>query len=155
MSETYRDYVRCWAKDIGRTIDYLETRDDIAADKVSYYGLSWGAAVGAIFPAVEDRIKVSVLYGGAFYYEHSRPEADQINFVPHVNIPVLMLNGEFESTLHFEESQEPMFNLFGTPPENKKHVLIKGGHLPKEKISQETLNWLDHYLGPVKLNTEK
>ena len=54
-----------------------------------------------------------------------------------------------------EELQKPLFNMFGTPDKDKKHILIKGGHLPKERVSQETLNWLDKYFGPVKLNTEE
>ena len=39
----YRDMVVQWSKDLGRTIDYLETRSDIDASKVGYYGLSAGA----------------------------------------------------------------------------------------------------------------
>ena len=66
-----------------------------------------------------------------------------------------MLNGEYDNAFPVSTSQNPMFNLLGTPDENKKHIIIKGGHLPKEKINQETLNWLDKYLGPVKLNDEK
>jgi hypothetical protein len=38
----YKDHVIMWRKDIGRTIDYLETRKDIQADKLAYLGWSWG-----------------------------------------------------------------------------------------------------------------
>ena len=154
-SMTYRNHVICWAKDLSRSIDYLELRDDIQHDKIGFYGLSWGAVLGAIFPAIEERINTCVLIGAGFYFERSRPEADQINFAPRVKIPVLMLNGQYDNAFPVSTSQNPMFNLLGTPDENKKHIIIKGGHLPKEKINQETLNWLDKYLGPVKLNDEK
>ena len=60
----YRDHVLQWSKDLGRSIDYLETRGDIDTRKVAYYGLSWGAALGAILPAVEERIRVCVLFAG-------------------------------------------------------------------------------------------
>ncbi|MBN2590295.1 MAG: protein kinase [Sedimentisphaerales bacterium] len=155
MSETYRNHVIWWSKDLSRSIDYLEQRDDIQHDKIGYYGLSWGAILGAIFPAVEERINMCVFIGAGFYFERSRPEADQINFAPHVKCPVLMLNGEYDNSFPVNTSQNPMFNLLGTPDKDKKHVLIKGGHLPKERISHETLNWLDQYLGPVELNQDK
>src|SRR6185436_610389 len=42
----YRDHVIQWSKDLGRTIDYMETRNDLDHKKVAYYGLSWGAGLG-------------------------------------------------------------------------------------------------------------
>ena len=65
-----------------------------------------------------------------------------------------MLNGEYDNAFPVNTSQNPMFELLGTPEQDKKHVLIKGGHLPNEKIRQETLSWLDKYFGPVELNAE-
>jgi dienelactone hydrolase len=38
----YRDHLVMWAKDLSRTIDYLETRDDLDAARTAYLGLSWG-----------------------------------------------------------------------------------------------------------------
>ncbi len=154
-SESYKNHVICWAKDLRRSIDYLQSRDDIQPDKIAYFGYSWGAILGAIFPAVEDRIKACVLVGGGFYFENARPEVDQINFAPHVKIPVLMLNGQYDSSLPVEQAQKPMFDLLGTADNDKKHILIQGGHLPKERINQETLNWLEKYLGPVRLNQKQ
>jgi eukaryotic-like serine/threonine-protein kinase len=58
---SYRDHVIAWSKDLGRSIDYLETRPDIDHNKLAYEGFSWGAAMGVLLPAVEDRIKVCVL----------------------------------------------------------------------------------------------
>ena len=49
----YRDMVVQWSKDLGRTIDYLETRADIDAGKVGYYGLSAGANAALPIVAVE------------------------------------------------------------------------------------------------------
>lgn len=36
----YKDYVIKWVKDFSRTIDYLETRPDIDAHRLVYFGLS-------------------------------------------------------------------------------------------------------------------
>lgn len=62
MSTTWRDHVVAWSKDLGRSIDYLDTRPDIARERLAYYGSSWGAQMGAILPAVEPRFRVSLLH---------------------------------------------------------------------------------------------
>lgn len=41
----------------GRTVDYLESRDDIQSDRLAYFGVSWGGRLGAIIPAVEPRLR--------------------------------------------------------------------------------------------------
>src|SRR5262245_18541941 len=60
----YRDMVVQWSKDLGRTIDYLETRSDIDAGKMGYYGLSSGATAALPIVAVEPRLKAVVLLSG-------------------------------------------------------------------------------------------
>ncbi|MHC4331897.1 MAG: SUMF1/EgtB/PvdO family nonheme iron enzyme, partial [Planctomycetota bacterium] len=52
----YRDWIIQMAKDLSRSIDYLETRDDIDSERIAYYGTSWGAVLGPIMLAVEDRL---------------------------------------------------------------------------------------------------
>ena len=112
-STSYRDHVIQWSKDLGRSIDYLESRPDIDRNKLAFYGYSWGACVGAILPAVENRLKVSVLMGAGFYFPKSRPEVDQINFAPRVTIPTLMLDGRYDFLFPRETSQEPLYRLLG------------------------------------------
>jgi eukaryotic-like serine/threonine-protein kinase len=51
-----RDRVIDWFKDMERSIDYLETRSDIDHGKVAYEGVSWGAAMGALLPAMDHRL---------------------------------------------------------------------------------------------------
>jgi serine/threonine protein kinase/formylglycine-generating enzyme required for sulfatase activity/cephalosporin-C deacetylase-like acetyl esterase len=148
-SLSYRDHVIWWSKDLSRSIDYLELREDIDHEKLGFFGLSWGAVLGAIFPAVEDRLKVCVLVGGGFYFEPALPEVDQINFAPHVRIPVLMINGRYDGALLVEKSQCPMFDLLGTPEKDKRHLLFNSGHLPREHVNEESLKWFDLYFGPV------
>ncbi len=146
----YRDHVIYWSKDLGRSIDYLETRPDLDPQKIGYYGLSWGAAMGPILIALENRLKVGVLHAGGFSFEKALPEVDQINFAPRVTIPVLMLNGRYDWFYPLEISQ-PMFRLLGTPKEHKHHALFEAGHVvPRSHFIKETLDWLDRYLGPAK-----
>ena len=150
-SSSWRDHVIAWSKDLGRSIDYLETRPEIDRSKLAYEGQSWGGAMGSLLPALEDRIKVCVLIGPGFNLQKSLPEVDELNFAPRVKVPVLMLNGRFDFFYPPETSQAPMFRLLGTPKENKRRVVYKSGHIiPRNEMIKETLDWLDRYLGPVK-----
>ncbi len=151
-TSSYRDHVIAWSRDLGRSIDYLETRPDIDSSKLGYEGVSMGAAMGSLFPAVEDRFKALVLLSPGFYLTKCSPEVDQINFAPRMKVPVLMLNGRLDSSIFpTGSSQEPMFRFLGTPKEDKRRVVYETGHdLPWNEVIKETLNWLDRYLGPAK-----
>ena len=151
---SYRDHVIMWFKDFSRSIDYLESRKDVDCEKLAYYGVSWGALMGSIFPAIEKRIKASILELGGFWnmpFFMEVPEVDQINFAPHITIPTLMLNGRYDNFMPLDASQKPMFNLIGTQDTHKFHRLYEAGHLlPRNEKIKEILDWLDRYLGPVK-----
>jgi cephalosporin-C deacetylase-like acetyl esterase len=150
MTSTYRDHVIMWTKDASRAIDYAETRADLNHEKLAYYGISWGAVMGAIVPAVDPRIKVAVLALGGVDFHRSLPEVDTINFLPRVKQPVLMLNGRYDFFFPVESTQKPFYNLLGSRKDQKKHLLYESGHnVPRNELIKETLNWLDQYLGPV------
>jgi formylglycine-generating enzyme required for sulfatase activity/dienelactone hydrolase len=137
-------------KDIRRSIDYLQSRTDIDSKKIAYMGMSWGAELGAIIPAVEDRFAVSVLLAGGLN-GLGRPEACDVNYVSRVLTPTLMLNGKYDVLSPPETSSMPMFNLLGTPKENKRQIFYETDHIPpRAEYIKETLAWLDKYLGPVK-----
>jgi len=107
--------------------------------------------MGAIMPAIEERIKVAILYVAGLDHTKAFPEADQINFLPRVTVPVLMLNGQYDFYFPVESSQKPMFDLLGTPPEHKRHFIYPSSHFaPRTELIKETLSWLDKYFGPVK-----
>jgi formylglycine-generating enzyme required for sulfatase activity/tRNA A-37 threonylcarbamoyl transferase component Bud32/dienelactone hydrolase len=141
-----------WSKDLGRSIDYLETRPDIDRDKLAYYGLSMGGAWGPILTATEGRFKASVLLAGGLLLGRQPPESEAIHFAPRVRMPVLMLNGRHDYAFPLEISQKPMFRLLGTPEKDKRHVIYDSGHIPpRNAVIKEILDWLDRYLGPVKM----
>jgi cephalosporin-C deacetylase-like acetyl esterase len=148
----YSEYVTKWVKDIRRTIDYLEGRGDIDMTRLAYLGTSWGGRMGAIIPAVEDRLRVGVIVLGGLAAGRARPEVDQINFISRVKIPILMLNGKYDSLEPVSSAQLPMFRMWGTPEQQKRHVIYESnGHsVPRNEAITETLDWLDKYLGPVK-----
>jgi hypothetical protein len=146
----YKDHVIIWVKEYSRTIDYLETRRDMQADKIAYLGISWGGFLGGIIRAVEKRIKVVVLNVGGMVMEKSLPEVDQINYLPRITQPVLMLNGSYDMYFPVESSQKPMYRFLGTSPDQKKMFVYPSGHVvPATDFIKETLAWLDTYLGPV------
>jgi formylglycine-generating enzyme required for sulfatase activity len=137
-------------KDLRRSIDYLQIRPDIDSQKIAYLGMSWGAFMGSIIPAVEDRFRASVLIAGGLL-GLARPEASDVSYVSRVRTPTLMLNGKYDVFFPPGTSSVPMFDLLGTPPENKRHILYETDHIPpRTEYIKETLDWLDKYLGPVK-----
>ncbi len=147
----YRNHVVMWANDLRRSVDYLATRSDIDMGHLGYMGISWGGTLGAIMIPVEPRIKAAVLYVAGLPGERSRPEVDQINFLPRLKIPVIMLNGKYDHFFPVESSQKPFFELIGTPAQHKKYILYEGGHfVPRTQLISESLNWFDRYFGPVK-----
>jgi serine/threonine protein kinase/dienelactone hydrolase len=138
-------------KDFKRCIDYLETRQDIDSQKLAYYGMSWGGHwPGVIIPAVEERLKASVLLPGCLG-DPGRPEVHPINYVTRVKTPTLMLNGKYDANFPYETSAKPLLDLLGTLDEHKELKLYDTDHIPPLNESiKEILAWLDKYLGPAK-----
>ena len=136
-----------WRQEIGRTLDYLATREDIAADRVGWFGVSYGAQTMLPLLALEPRIKAAVLDGGGIYLLGLPPAEEPFNYLPRIRQPLLMLSGRWDIDVPLE-SQLAMLRLLGTPDELKKHVLFEAGHgaLPQRAVVRETLDWFDRYL---------
>jgi serine/threonine protein kinase/dienelactone hydrolase len=149
----HREWTIQLSKDLRRSIDYLETRGDIDNEKIAYYGISWGASLGPIMLAVEDRIKVGILVVGGLWPFPTPPKVDPFDFAPRVRIPVLMVNGREDHFFSYEMCQKPMYKFLGTPEEDKVHIVYPGGHgvmgLFRRQMMGDIIGWLDRYLGPV------
>jgi eukaryotic-like serine/threonine-protein kinase len=147
----WRDLTIQIAKDFMRSVDYLETRNDIDHERLAYYGISWGGSAGPRIVALEKRLKAAVFVGGGLAVEAAPPEIDTLNFAPRASIPVLMINGKYDFDTPYSSCQLPLFRLLGTPAKDKRLALFDTGHVvPRNDLIKETLDWLDHYLGPVK-----
>ena len=148
---SYRDVTIARGKDLGRAMEYLLTRPDIDHDRLAFYGVSLGAFNGVIFTALEPRFKASVLSGGGMSSSPLPVEIDPINFAPRVHVPTLMVNGRSDFPLPLETMQRPLFRLLGTRPEDKRHEVLEGGHIPARMhdVIRVILDWFDRYLGPV------
>jgi cephalosporin-C deacetylase-like acetyl esterase len=153
-THAYTEFLIQVVKDFKRSIDYLQTRPDIEKHKLAYYGMSWGGTLGAIIPALEERLNVSILIAGgmnSFVTPQPLPSANIINYVTRVRTPTLMLNGRYDNIFPPETSARLMFDLLGTPKENKRQIFYETDHTPpRAEYIKETLAWLDKYLGPVK-----
>jgi formylglycine-generating enzyme required for sulfatase activity/dienelactone hydrolase len=149
-----RDWRVELSKDLGRSLDYLESREDVDPNSLAFYGFSEGGWLGAILLAVEKRFKTGILaMGGLASGKTSLPSGQPVNFAPRVAIPILMVNGNQDPVFPYATHQKPLFDLLGTPEEDKKHLTYPGRHhmlgLSYVQMQKDILSWLDKYLGPV------
>jgi hypothetical protein len=99
--------------DLVRSIDYLQTRSDIDARKLAYYGVSMGAAQGARLIAVEPRFRTAVLCTGGGLCDDELPEIDAFN-LPRACISRCSCSTAV--TFHFPMTthSRPLFDALGT-----------------------------------------
>lgn len=140
-----------WRQDLARVLDVLVARPDIDPTRIAFRGASFGAATAFPLVALEERLKVAVLGPVGFNFREMPPEADAINYMSRVRIPVLMMGGRHDYIFSLDTAQTPMFDRLGTPPEDKRHVVFDTGHFPfpRSEMIREVLAWLERYLGPV------
>ena len=149
----YRDLVIAQSQEVGRAVDFLETRPEIDKTKFGYIGVSAGTAFGVIYTAIEDRFKTIVFLDGGFFLNQPATGRDQADFAPRIKKPVLMVNGRYDFTFSPARAQDPLFRMLGTPTADKKHVIFDTPHdisQNKPQLSKEVLEWLDKYLGKVR-----
>jgi eukaryotic-like serine/threonine-protein kinase len=148
-----------WYQDLARTLDYLDTREDIDSEAISVLAFSLGATIAPNFAALDDRLGPQIwLAGGLQRWTLNHPaETFPINFLPRVNVPVLKVAGRDDVLFGPPElSREPVIDRLGTPEEHRRLVLLEGGHIPEwDEVIAESLDWLDRYLGPVTLSVRE
>ena len=147
------EYMTRRFKDLGRSIDYLETRNDIDKNRLAYLGVSMGSAEGVIYTALlQDKLKAVVFLDGGFFLYQPPNGGDQADFAPRLKRPVLMVNGRYDYVFSLERAQLPLFQMLGSPAEDKRHVVLDSPHDVTERrpqLIQNVLDWLDKYLGRV------
>jgi dienelactone hydrolase len=139
--------------DMRRSLDYLETRPEIDRERLAYFGFSFGTLYAPLVLATESRFKAAVLAVGGLPPYESPPDVDPFQFAPRVKLPVLMMNGRYDLGYPLETCQKPLLNALGTPPTDKKLVLLESGHamVGFPASTRESLDWLDRYLGPLSI----
>jgi pimeloyl-ACP methyl ester carboxylesterase len=140
-------------KDAARSLDYLATRPDIDSSRLAYLGVSMGAAQGVVNATLlQKRLKTAVFLDGGYFLDAPPPGADQADFAPRLKIPLLMVNGRNDYVFSVQQSQNPLFEMLGTRPADKRHVLLDTAHDvigQRPQLVHEVLAWLDEYLGRV------
>ncbi len=153
-SNLWRDHVVAWTKDFRRSIDYLDTRDDIDMDGLGNLGVSWGGAVAPMMLALEDRIRATVIVVGGLLMQDTQPMADPFNFLPRVKQPTVMINARWDSFYPLDTAARPFFENLGAPEDQRKLIIIDANHgvlsYARNQVVGEALEWLDTYLGPVR-----
>lgn len=149
-SVRFRELMVRHATELRFGLDYLESRGDVDLEALGYVGVSWGAGSRLGFAAVDDRFDAVVLVGGGIdeRVKPTLPEADNVNFAPHIDAPTLLLNGRHDEEHPWEWRALPLWNLLTEP---KELVLVEdAGHIPPANVLIPVLNrFLDEHLGPV------
>ena len=146
----YFDRIKNRITDLRRGLDYLESRQDVDASRIAFFGPSAGAQIGLILAAIEPRYRAVVLVGSGLPKEYQSwiPEANPINFAAHIRAPKLLVQGRYDEDTPLKTAAEPLFRLM---PEPKRLVLFEGGHMPPVELTLRTIGpWLDETLGPVR-----
>ena len=126
-------------------------RQDIDATRVSFLGLSLGAALMPYFVPYEPRIKATILYSGGFGKTSRQASIDRsIGLLRRVRIPVLQLGGRYDFNHPEEPHQREFFRHLGTPDDQHHHVL-EAGHqpLPLNSVISLSVDFLERYVGPT------
>lgn len=153
-----RDLLTQTVFDLRRAVDWLETRPEIDAGRIGYYGISLGGVIGTIFCSVEERVKVPViaLAGGNLNLMFGKEMISQEtmnylsvieprNFVAQISPrPLLMINAEQDEVippimtkLLFQQAREP------------KHIVwfpTRHRELPVRESYREGIEWFQDYL---------
>ena len=146
----YFDRIKNRITDLRRGLDYLESRQDVDASRIAFFGPSAGAQIGLILAAIEPRYRAVVLVGAGLPNEYRSwiPEANPINFAAHIRAPKILVQGRYDEDTPLKTAAEPLFRLM---PEPKRLVVYEGGHVPSVELTLRTIGpWLDEMLGRVR-----
>jgi hypothetical protein len=86
-----------WYWDLVRSVDYLDSREDIDIQRLGFYGVSWGAAHAPRFLAMDKRFKAAAFMSGGLLRVQP-PEVDSWNFAPHYTVPTIMISSPVVTT---------------------------------------------------------
>lgn len=154
-----------------RLVDYLETRPDIAHERIYLLGASYGAITGSTAAAFEPRIRAAVLtYGGGnlrllFRSRAGKSQlgawsgvvqrvtawllapADPVRYIAKIAPrPVLLQSGTGDALIPRESAEA----LYDAAREPKSITWYEGDHIgvdpaTVERVLDEALNWIRHH----------
>jgi dienelactone hydrolase len=144
--------------DLRRALDVLLVRRDVDASRLAFVGLSYGADYGAVFCAVDGRLRACALISGGTlrdYYRRWAPGDVRDRYVelmetvapdrylPHVGRTALFLqNGAQDRTY----TRNEISDFQASAPALKRVVMYESDHWLNEAATRERALWLGHEL---------
>ena len=147
--EVYRqvrmDRIRKWVQETHQVINYLNETDKAGKNQIAFLGVSYGAINTMPILALTEQLKGAILMSGNLpnFYESSF--ADAMNYLPRIDMPVLMLNGKYDTIVSSEEALlEKRMEFLGTPDKDKTQIIYEAGHVqfPKHLFEKDVADWL-------------
>ena len=155
--EAYIDGVTKMAKDLIRTVDFLQEEYPtiggtglLDTNKLIFVSCACLQAecvvVADKLVAGKKRFAATFFFTGGICNEFQPPEVDQLNYLPHLDTPTVIINWEGMLSHPLEYSQKGMLKLLPLPDRLKKLYSIpkfQWGGYPLEHIEREGNSWLD------------
>lgn len=162
LTDGYRYWTRSLVSqtvfDLRRSIDFLETRPEVDAERIGFFGISLGGIIGTIFSGVDERLKVpvialaggnlSLMFGLDALTEDTKDFfsiIDPINFVANIAPrPLLMINAENDEVIAPLTSKL----LFNKAKQPKQIIWYPSRHrdLPIQEAYPDGVSWYNDHL---------
>jgi len=118
-----------------RALDYLETREDLDAERVGAVGTGYGALVAMMTAAIDDRLDCSVLVATPFVGDPTAVFGAH-HFAPRLGgHPILMSAGKRNDAISEEETK----TLYALIPGGEKELIFHDGRGPLPERQIETI----------------
>src|SRR5687767_15173037 len=155
-------------KDLQRAVDVLRARPNVDDERIAYLGISYGAAMGALFVGIERRMKAAVLVvgDGGLVSHFTGPEdvdfmaslscatrvdwframapIEPIRFIAHAPpTPLLLQNGELDNLVPVADAEE----LHTAAPQPKTIRWYAAGHGLNQQALWDRHDWLREQIG--------
>ena len=143
-SDEYKETIVKIGKDFKRSIDYIETRNDMNIKNLSYMGYSWGAITSSILLAIDERVKSAFLAAGGIQLPKGKKEISPALFARRVNVPIMHIYGKSDGFFTYDDSFKPWKKLIGTKAEDLQVIELDDvGHgIPKDIVIKNHLSFL-------------
>ena len=156
-------------KDLQRAVDVLRARANVDDERIAYFGISYGGAMGALFAGIERRIKAAALVvaDGGLVSHFTGPEdsngnladlpcatrddwlqamtpIEPIRFIAHAPPTALLLqSGRVDNLVPEADAQA----LHTAAPQPKTILWYEAGHGLNQQASFDRMDWLHEKIG--------
>ncbi len=147
--ENYRqirmDRIRKWVQETHQVVSYLKESTMPVGDKIGWLGLSYGAINTMPVLALTEALEGAILMSGNLPNFYESAFADAINYLPRIKMPVLLLNGKYDTIVSSEQALlDKRMEFLGTSPKEKTQIIYEAGHVqfPKHLVEEDVFAWL-------------